>query len=126
MRYLMSLTLAALACSAQALQDAEKDLFAARYKNAAELYAKALETDPAESNAYYGLVRSLLGDHRSQEAYTVAAEALRKNPQTPGVQTAAGMAAYRNGDLAKAEEHFRSALRLDSGCGRASRAGFHQ
>ncbi len=115
MHYPILWTLTALLCSAQSssLHDAEKELFAARYKSAAELYAKALETDPAESNAYYGLVRALIEDHRSHEAYAIAAEALRKNPQTPGVQTAAGLAAYRNGDLTKAEEHFRSALKLD-------------
>lgn len=116
-RYLISLTMVALACSAQtgALKDAEKELFAARYKSAAELYAKIVETDPSESSAYYGLVRSLLEDHRSHEAYKVAAEALQKSPQAPSVQTAAGLAAYRSGDLAKAEEYFHAALRLDPG-----------
>ena len=106
--------LCAAACSAQAvsLQNAEKELFAARYKHAAELYAKVLANDPADPTAYYGLIRSLIEDHRSQEAYSKAAEALQQFPQTACVQTAAGLAAYRKGDIAKAEEHFRSALRL--------------
>ena len=117
MRFRIKALLVTLACLARAgtLQDAEKELFAARYKQAAVLYSKVLETDPSEPAAYYGLVRSLLKDHRSREAYQVAAEALGKNPQAPGVLTAAGLAAYRGGDVAKAEEYFRSALRLDGG-----------
>jgi len=115
-RSLVVLTLAVVACSAQAtsLQDAEKELFGARYKSAAELYAKIVKTDPAQTSAYYGLVRALIKDHRSEEAYAVAADALQKYPQVPDVLTAAGLAAYRHGDLAKAEQDFRLALRLDA------------
>ena len=117
------LALAALACVAQAaqtpdasaLRDSEKELFAARYAAAVRLYQDALKTHPAEFDAYYGLVRALIGDHRAQEAYAAAEEALQKNPQKAGVQTAAGLAAFRGGDLRKAESHFRSALRFDSG-----------
>jgi tetratricopeptide (TPR) repeat protein len=97
-----------------AIEAAEQELFAARYKTAAELYVKVLEASPEESRAYCGLVRALIKDHRSQEAYTVAKQALAKTPQTAATQTAAGLAAYRSGDLAKAEEYFRSALRLDA------------
>jgi tetratricopeptide (TPR) repeat protein len=115
LRFSIPLALMAVACSAQAgpLQEAEKELFAARYGNAAKLYAAALAADPADSRAYYGLVRSLIGDHRSGEAYAVAAKALQRNPQTPDTQTAAGMAAFRSGDIAKAGEYFRAALKLD-------------
>jgi tetratricopeptide (TPR) repeat protein len=116
-RHLIRLTLCAAACTARAgsLQEAEKELFAARYKNAAELYAKVLANDPSDPRAYYGLIRSLIEDHRSQEAYSKASEALDRFPQTACVQTAAGLADFRKGDVAKAEEHFRSALRLDPG-----------
>lgn len=95
------------------LEEAERELFAARYKAAAELYSKAIEANPKESNAYYGLVRALVRDHRSQEAYSVAEKALAQSPQTAATQTAAGLAAYRRGDLAGAEQYFRSALRMD-------------
>jgi tetratricopeptide (TPR) repeat protein len=122
MRYLI-FCLAVLACLAQPsqppdagpLRDAEKALFAARYKTAAELYAEALKRDSAASNAYYGLVRALIEDHRSREAYAAAEEALKRSPQTVGTQTAAGLAAYRKGDLAKAEQHFLAARRMEAG-----------
>jgi Flp pilus assembly protein TadD len=117
MKLSIPLALMAVVCCARAgpLQDAEKELFAARYKNAARLYAAALQADPAESSAYDGLVRSLIENRRSREAYAVGAEALQKNPQTPGAQTAAGRAAFRSGDIGKAEEYFRAALKLDPG-----------
>jgi tetratricopeptide (TPR) repeat protein len=116
LRWRAGLALAAIVCSAQAgsLQDAQKELFAARYKNAAGLYAAALEADQAEASAYCGWVRSLLNDHRSREAYAVAAEAIQKYPQTPGAQTAAGMAAFRRGEILEAGGYFRAALKLDS------------
>jgi tetratricopeptide (TPR) repeat protein len=115
-RYLIWLALCAAICSARAstLEDAEKELFAGRYKNAAELYAKVVANSPVDPSAYYGLIRSLIEDHRNQEAYSKATEALERFPQAASVQTAAGLAAYRKGDIAEAEEHFRTALRLDS------------
>ena len=56
-RYLIGLTLCAAVSTAQAvsLQDVEKELFAARYKKAADLYGKILVNDPAEPKAYSGL-----------------------------------------------------------------------
>ncbi len=119
----LAVSLAVPLCFAQSSQSpdsnlllgAEKQLFAARYKVAAQLYREALRRDPAASDAYYGLVRALIADHRSGEAYAAAEEALLKTPQTAGTQAAAGLAVYRKGDLAKAEAYFRSALKLDPG-----------
>jgi tetratricopeptide (TPR) repeat protein len=95
------------------LEEAQRELFGARYKQAAELYSKAIEANPKEAEAYYGLVRALVRDHRSREAYSVSEKALALSPQTAATQTAAGMAAYRKGDLPGAEQYFRSALRMD-------------
>ena len=58
------------------------------------------------------MVRALIKDHRSGEAYAAAADALRTHPETTGAQTAAGWAAFRHGDIVKAEEYFRAALKL--------------
>jgi tetratricopeptide (TPR) repeat protein len=101
--------------AADLLQQGEHELYAARYQTAAERYREVLKTDATGSGAYYGLVRALIADHRSREAYTAADEALRANPQTAATQTAAGLASFRRGDLAKAEEYLRAALKLDSG-----------
>jgi hypothetical protein len=109
--------LCAALCSAQtvSLQDAEKELFAARYKKSADLYGKILANYPADPTAYYGLIRSLIEDHRSQEAYSKAAEALERFPKNASVQAAAGLAAYRKGDIGKAQELFIAALKIDPG-----------
>lgn len=111
----ISLILSTLGCFTQAglLQDAQKDLFAARYKQAAALYSQALAEGTNDANAYYGLVRALIEDHRSHQAYRAAEDGLAKDTRTPGVQTAAGLAAYRRGDLPSAEDHYRQALQLD-------------
>jgi hypothetical protein len=111
-RYLIWLMLCAAECTAQ---DAEKELFAARYKKAADLYGKILVNDPTDARVYYGLIRSLIEDHRSQEAYSKAAEALERFPKNASVQAAAGLAAYRKGDIGKAQEYYLAALKIDPG-----------
>jgi tetratricopeptide (TPR) repeat protein len=100
------------AASAPTIDEAQKDMFAARYDQAAELYSKILNHDPADPEARYGLVRSLLRAHRTKEAYLAADKGLREAPKTAQAQTASGMVAYRRGDLAKAEEYFRAALNV--------------
>jgi tetratricopeptide (TPR) repeat protein len=95
-----------------ALGEAQRELFAARFENAVTLYSKIVEQWPAEADAWYGLVRARLGQHRSREAYTAAGQALDKAPQTAGAETAAGLAMYRRGDLPKAEAHYQAALKI--------------
>ncbi len=117
------LSLSAFVCFAQsgpapaasALQQAEKALFAARYKVAAELYTEILKKDPSQSDAHCGLVRALIEDHRSKEAYAAAEEAIRRNPESAGALTAAGLAAYRAAELSKAEQYFNAARRIAPG-----------
>lgn len=95
-----------LCAAAFTAQEAEKELFAARYDRAADIYSQLLRDDPAWAPGYYGLVRALIGAHRAQEAYAAAARGLEHAPESAEVQTAAGLAAYRRGDLKEAEEHF--------------------
>jgi tetratricopeptide (TPR) repeat protein len=92
--------------------EAQRELFAARYDKAVTLYTRLLTEQPPATDAWYGLVRAELGLRQSREAYAAAEEALRKAPQSAGAQTAAGLAMYRRGDLAKAEAHFRTALKI--------------
>jgi thioredoxin-like negative regulator of GroEL len=95
------------------LEHAQRELYAARFQNAAALYSRVLARDPAHVEAYYGLVRALITVHRNKEAYSVAGDALAKHPESAAVQASAGLAAYRHGDLPAAERHFRDALKLD-------------
>jgi tetratricopeptide (TPR) repeat protein len=92
--------------------EAQAELFAARYDHAVDLYKTILKQEPATSDAWYGLVRAHLGLHHSRDAYAAADEALLKAPETAGAQTAAGLAMYRRGELAKAETFFRAALKI--------------
>ena len=106
---------AAVATSVEELiQHGTQELYAARYKAAADLYSEALKEDPAQPQAIYGVVQALLHHHRSQEAYAAATEGLRRNPNASGIQAAAGIAAYRRGQLTEAEKYFRAALQLNS------------
>ncbi len=67
-----------------------------------------------EADAWYGLVRAQLGLHHSRDAYASAELGLSKSPQSAGAQAAAGLAMFRHGDLAKAEEYFRAALKIQT------------
>jgi predicted aspartyl protease/thioredoxin-like negative regulator of GroEL len=92
---------------------ARNELYAGRNDYAATLYQKLADQEPARGDAYYGLVRALLKDHKFHDAYTAAALGLEKAPQTSGAQAAAGMAAFRHGELSKAEAYYRAAYKID-------------
>ena len=51
--------------------------------------------------------------HKSHEAYTAAAQGMEKAPQTSEAQIAAGMAAFRRGELGKAEGYYRAAYKIN-------------
>ncbi len=92
---------------------AEQELFAARFDKAADLYAGLVKSDPTWAPGYYGWERALLGAYRAQDAYAAAEAAQKAVPGTAPAETVLGMAAYRRGELADAEQHFRRALQLD-------------
>ncbi|HLY18428.1 MAG TPA: aspartyl protease family protein [Bryobacteraceae bacterium] len=102
------------ASSGSAAKDAAGELFAARYDRAAELYSALLHSDPAWGAGYYGSVRALIGARRAPEAYAAAEDGLRHAPDSAEGQTAAGLAAYRRGDLPHAEAYFRKAREIDA------------
>jgi Flp pilus assembly protein TadD len=118
---LLACVIVICASSAQAFQtaapdlsaQAQRELYAARNDYAATLYQKVVDQDPSRGDAYYGLVRALLKSHKSHDAYTAAAQGLEKAPQTAGAQVAAGMAAFRRGDVAQAEQYYRAAYKID-------------
>jgi len=94
-------------------RQAQQELFAGRFDRAAEIYSKLVNSDPSWPPAYYGLVRALLGAHRAPEAYKAADAAQKGVPNTAPTEAASGMAAYRRGEIAESERHFRRALQLD-------------
>ncbi|MGA2590007.1 MAG: hypothetical protein ABSH32_08845 [Bryobacteraceae bacterium] len=113
---LLAASLMLRAASPDAAQEAEKELFAARYDHAAELYSKLLHDDPVWAPGYYGVVRALIGAYRPHEAYAAAAEGLLYAAETAEAQTAAGIAAFRGGDLANSSpRRFRARLRAHEG-----------
>ncbi len=93
--------------------DARSELFAGRYERASSLYSKILAEKPNDGDAWYGLVRAELEMHHSRQVYAAAEQAIAKAPGSAGAETVAGLAMYRRGDLGKAEEHFRTALKID-------------
>jgi tetratricopeptide (TPR) repeat protein len=94
------------------LAEARAALSAARFTQAADLFAAVIAQEPANAEAYYGVVRALLGARRPQEAYTYAEQGLQRAPQNAETEDAAGIALVRKGELVKAEAHFRAALKL--------------
>jgi len=96
------------------LAEARKELFANRYSKAADLYSALVSREPENADAYYGLVRALLGAHRAPEAYRYADQALEHAPKSGSAENAAGLTSFRKGDLVRAEAHFRAALKLNS------------
>ena len=94
------------------LADAHAALTAARFTQAADLFSAAIAQDPANADAYYGVVRALLAARRPAEAYTYAEQGLQLTPKSAATEDAAGIALVRKGELVKAEAHFRAALKL--------------
>jgi tetratricopeptide (TPR) repeat protein len=107
-------TLSLFAADVDQAHQAQQDLFAGRFDRAAEIYSKLVSSDPSWPPVHYGLVRALLGAHRATEAYKAAEAAKKAVPDTVASETASGMAAYRRGEIAESERHFRRALQLDS------------
>ena len=110
---LVSAELAICAVQPPSKEDAQKELYAARWEHAAELYRQILDADPAWGAGWDALVQALLEAHKTPEAYAAADAALVKAPNTAGAQTAAGRVLYRKGQLPKAEAAFRAARKLD-------------
>ena len=100
--------------AAEDLTQARAALTAARFTQAADLFAAVIAKEPANAEAYYGVVRALLGARRPTEAYAYAEQGLQRAPEYAATEDAAGIALVRKGELVKAEAHFRAALKLRS------------
>jgi tetratricopeptide (TPR) repeat protein len=103
----------AMSADAPRIEDARASLYARRYPAAVTMYQQILENDKTSGAAYYDLVRAFLAEHRIKEAYDAADRAIEHAANTAPGQTAAGLAAYRKGDIIEAERHFRTALKIE-------------
>ncbi|HET9837795.1 MAG TPA: aspartyl protease family protein, partial [Candidatus Angelobacter sp.] len=89
------------------------------FLEATAAYRAILEKNPASADAHAGLVRSLLGTHKIDDAREASAKALIAVPASALVHAAAGDVAFRVGRFSDAENEYRAAVKLDGGCARA-------
>src|SRR5205823_1920302 len=80
---LLQSTIASAAVTPEAAAEVEHELYAARYKRAAELYASLIKQDADWAPGYNGIVRALIADDRSREAYKAADDGLRRCQMHP-------------------------------------------
>jgi len=90
------------------------EVYSAHWSRAAELCRAIVRADPSQGDAWDCLVRALIEDHRADEAYAAADEALKSAPESAGAYTAQGRALYRQGQLAAAETAFQKAIHRDA------------
>lgn len=94
------------------MAQARSALSSARFTQAADLFAAVIAKEPDNAEAYYGVVRALLAARRPAEAYAYAEQGLQRAPEKAESEDAAGITLVRQGELVKAEAHFRAALKL--------------
>ncbi len=98
---------------AGAAAQAGRELLAGRYEAAIPLFSKLAGDEPGNGAAWYGLVLAQLRAHHARDAYASAGQALAKAGATAGARTAAGIAAFRRGEIPEAGRFFAAALRID-------------
>lgn len=85
------------------------------YRQAEALFRRALEINPIFVDAYSNLATCLMNTGRMEEADEVLALADGLNPLNATVANNRGTLFLRQGDLVKAGEQFREALRIEPG-----------
>jgi len=101
------------AADANAAREAEKELFAARYEHAAELYSRLVHDDPGFAAGYYGLVRAHISGYRAHRCLCRGRRGPSPRADTADAQCAAAMAAWRRGDVLDAERLFKKGYKLN-------------
>lgn len=123
MFFLLVLGLALGAASAQtpavSLSSAESLFKQGKFREAAAAYKAAVDKDKTSAPAHAGLVQSYLKADEVELADQSSAEALAVLPQSALMHATRGDAQFRKGLFAEAESEYRSAMKLDSRCGRA-------
>jgi tetratricopeptide (TPR) repeat protein len=96
---------------------------AKEHERAAELYRRALETDPNNLDAYKGAVGSALSLNQIDEAQALLDRAITLDPQNPRLYALAARAARARGEDGRALQLYQQALRLDQERGGDSEFG---
>jgi len=101
------------------LVDARALMGKRQFAEAAAAFQAILAKAPSSPEANAGLVRSLLRDHKIDEAEEAAKKAVSAVPNSAMVRAAAGDVAFRTGKFADTEADYRAALKLDANSARA-------
>lgn len=96
---------------------------AKEYDHAAELYKKALQTDPNNLDAYKGAVSAALSMNQPEQAQALLDDAIRLDPQNPRLYALAARTARARGEDGRALQLYQQALRLDQDRGGDSEFG---
>ncbi|MNS23651.1 Beta-barrel assembly-enhancing protease [compost metagenome] len=90
-----------------------------RLEKAEALLGEALRLEPAFAEAHGTLALVLAERNKTRDAHHAGQTSVLLAPGREGSHVAAGLACMENGDPYRARDHFREALRLDAGRGRA-------
>ncbi|MDB5970707.1 MAG: cellulose synthase [Hydrocarboniphaga sp.] len=96
---------------------------AKEYDKAAELYKRALQTDPNNLDAYKGAVSAALSMNQPEQAQALLDDAIRLDPQNPRLYALAARTARARGEDGRALQLYQQALRLDQEHGGDSEFG---
>lgn len=96
---------------------------AKEYDKAAELYRRALQTDPNNLDAYKGAIGAALSLNQPEQAQTLLDDSIRLDPQNPRLYALAARAARARGEDGRALQLYQQALRLDQERGGDSEFG---
>lgn len=96
---------------------------AKEYDKAAELYKRALQTDPNNLDAYKGAVSAALSMNQPEQAQALLDDAIRLDPQNPRLYALAARTARARGEDGRALQLYQQALRLDQERGGDSEFG---
>jgi tetratricopeptide (TPR) repeat protein len=86
-----------------------------RYQIAIERYARAVELDPANAQALYGLGLALMRQARYDEARKPLQGAIEANRKFVDAYVTLGLAYYCSGDFHAAREQWQAAIRIQPG-----------
>ena len=104
---------ACVLASTDGLEQAEKFRRSQKFDQAVLAFLAEIRAEPNSAAARYGLVRSLLGAIRLDEARAAAEADLQRDPNSSLAFVAAGDVAFRMGEFSAAEKSYRQALRLN-------------